>query len=141
MANCMTRDNWLKLEAKLLGLGGRRVEVLSGPEVDQMLTRGQVFTSAGRRQWVGISYMAGSPAALHYMALVLEHRRDIELVFGHQLGENGVWSSHSWLWDGTRVIDSTNATLYHGVRFTPDEAQQVVSGLIASCLPGGGFPV
>lgn len=137
IANCMMMDNRTELEAKLFSLGGKQVFIQSNPYMGELLRRGQVFTTAGRKKVAGPEYLVNRVAVFYYLEhYFFDHDADLALVTGYRLCEDGVWYSTSWLWDGERVLGHAEAVLYFGVKLTPEEAYYFISTTLAMYVPG-----
>src|SRR5204862_111239 len=87
----------------------------------------------------GQRYRCQQIAALRYASHhALARRGTCEIVTGYGLTRDGCWFPHSWLWDGSRVVE-TNAEplLYFGVVLTPPEASAFVLANLTCDRPGG----
>jgi hypothetical protein len=131
-------DEFEKLETRLLALGGETV--LAGPEPPPgvLLARGRAYEAKGRKGARGRRHRRRQIAALRYAGHhALARPGTCEIVTGYGLGRDGWWFSHSWLWDGGRVV-GTNAdpVLYFGVLLTPAEASAFVLASLMPMLPG-----
>jgi hypothetical protein len=126
------------LEAKLLSIGGTEVYAQPEPHLESLLERGRTFKPDGRRMVTGPLHRCHMNAALYYAShYALDFGGPCELVTGYGLYEEGGWAQHSWLWDGTRVLETnTKPTLYFGVILTPMEAQCFIFANVMVKLPG-----
>jgi hypothetical protein len=109
------------LAARLLALGGRALvaPVAREPLLRDLLTRGQVFDAAG-----AIS-RRGRRGDCHANAARLWLRRpaDLNVVVGYALSDDGLWRAHSWVFDGARVIETTEPrVLYFGCALRAERA-------------------
>jgi hypothetical protein len=132
-------SRFAELEAKLLALGGERVFNHNGvePHLDLLLEHGRVFQPKGRKRLRGDLHRCHQNAALAYARhYALGYGGTCEVATGYGLTD-GMWWQHSWLWDGTRVVETTsNHTLYFGVVLPPFDAAMFVSAEVLSALPG-----
>jgi hypothetical protein len=126
-----------KLEAKLLSVGGTRVVIQPEADLDILLNRGRVFLPTARKTVEGVPHASHRNVALHYLQhLHLVRRGRCDIVTGYGLGE-GMWVQHSWLWDGSRVVETNiDPELYFGVILRPDEAATFVLREVLPLLPG-----
>jgi hypothetical protein len=133
----MKTGEFRKLKARLLGLGGEEVfpPMLMVP-VGVLLERGRPFEAKGMKKFRGVRHRCHHNAALHYARHRLSWGGTCEIVTGYFLIGDG-WGPHSWLWDGSRVLESTvQGELYYGVVLNPAEAARFVLGCVMDILPG-----
>ena len=128
-----------ELEAKLLSIGGTQVVAL-GPEpyLDILLERGRVFERKGRKRFRSELHRRRQNAALQYVNHhALGYGGNREIVTGYGLDGNGLWHQYSWLWNGSRVLETNfRPVLYFGVVLNPEESKAFVFSEVMRRLPG-----
>jgi hypothetical protein len=134
----MSTEEFEKLEAKLLALGGK--EVLPWPAflTDITLERGRIFDVAGRKHIAGVPNYCHHNSAVRYL-----HRHHFggrgacHIATGYGLSDD-LWMRHTWLWDDKRVVETTfDFSLYYGVILNDLEAARFSLHFIVDILPGG----
>lgn len=126
------------LERKLLSLGGQqfpRPEGFAEPDLDLILTTGQLWKSWRVRRFAGVMHRCHANASVYY----LEDRHfgpgRMQIATGYALA-GGMWHQHSWLWDGRHIWEGTDRReLYFGAILEGERLTRFVFGtLIASKL-------
>jgi hypothetical protein len=127
------------LQAKLLSLGGDRIDPRPHPFQDALLERGEIFPVERRKIVRGYPSRCHQNAALYYTKwYVSEQAGDCAIVTGYALGD-GFWRMHAWIWDGRRIIDTNDFhEVYFGVLLSEEEAVEFMFSALISLLPG--FP-
>jgi hypothetical protein len=126
------------LERKLLAVGGKQVVVVHEPHLDILLERGRAFPSKGKKKVRGEDSRCHLNALLYYATHhTFGFGGTCEAVRGYGLSRDGLWRQHSWVWDGERVIETTDSrTAYFGVILTPLEACNFFFSQVFMALPG-----
>jgi hypothetical protein len=126
-----------RLEARLLSLGGESVVAQPEGDLDILLERGRVFKPRGTRLVQGEPHRCHRNVALHYAHFYhLGCGGRCHVVTGYGLNQ-GVWWQHSWAWDGSRILETTDRKqLYFGVVLNDREAARFVFAQLMAVLPG-----
>jgi hypothetical protein len=124
--NSLSRYEMLK--QKLLSVGGRDVSRQPDPHVDGLVARGEVFPASPRKKVRGTRNRCHQNVALSYARnQTVGSGPSCEIATGYALSSDGIWRSHSWLWDGEQVVETTaDFQAYFGVLLDPAEALKFV---------------
>ncbi len=112
---------YIKLEQRLLSMGGTMVVPRREPDQDKILSRGWL--------WAGdnIKIVSGVPSNCH--SNVAEFWRSnpkrYSIATGWALSDDDLWRQHSWIFDRCTVIETTTPReKYFGFVLTSLEARQ-----------------
>jgi hypothetical protein len=132
------RDPFEALKQKLLSVGGNNVFRQPDPHVDRLITNGEVFPASPKKKARGTRNRCHQNVALSYAKNhTVGSGPPYEIATGYALAGDGIWRSHSWLWDGERVIETTaDFQAYFGFVLDPAEALKFVVTEIVQKLPG-----
>ena len=114
-----------QLEARLLGIEGEAVVLRSEPDLEKILSRGEVRNGKGARIGKGMPNGCHENSAAYYD----EHRGEVSIMTGFALSNDGIWRQHSWLIENKieQIIETTVCrSLYYGFKMTDDEAEGFV---------------
>jgi len=129
------RKSFRALQAKLRSIGGTGVEpVPDDPHIELLLRRGRVMGGKPCKM------VRGRPSQCHYNAAAryVADFHKYHIVTGYGLSaDDGLWRSHSWLWDEKRIVETTaERDIYFGVVLDNFEAAAFVFMLLDHVLPG-----
>ena len=112
---------FIRLEQRLLSIGGEMVVPRREPDQDKILSWG--------RLWNGdkVRVVSGVPCNCHgnVAGLWRKNPKRYRIATGWALSDDGLWRQHSWIIDGRTLIETTTPReKYFGFVLTPLEAQQ-----------------
>lgn len=121
LEHLQTYPEFIRLEQRLLSMGGEIVVPRREPDQDKILSRG--------RQWIGhnIKIIKGQTRNCHGNVAKSwrSNPRRYRIATGWALSDDGLWRQHSWLVEGRTLIETTTLReKYFGFELTPREAQQ-----------------
>ncbi len=112
--------------ALLLAIGGIDARFAPDDDIVKIASRSQSFFD------VPIQMILGDPSRCHWNAAKLwnEDKSNRQIVTGFAISDDGLWRLHSWAWDGSKVIETTEARLaYWGCVLTPAECEEFTLNL------------
>jgi len=116
---------FVPLEQKLLSYGGKRVVYVGEPDLEELLSRGEVFEGPS-------ALIRGEPSQAHKNAARIWNAGKLfyALATGYALSEDGLWRQHSWVLRRLpttrqrRIIETTiRRVKYFGFVLTDAEAE------------------
>jgi len=109
------------LEQRLLSMGGTMVVPRQEPDQDKILSCGRLWN------WDNVKIISGVLRNCHgnVARLWRSNPKRYRIATGWALSEDGLWRQHSWIIDGSTLVETTIGRVkYFGFLLTPLEAQQ-----------------
>ncbi len=109
------------LRRKLLSLGGLALVAppACDPDLDAILAHGVAFDGSKAKRVRG----RDSDCHGNVSRLWRNDPDSLQIVTGYALSDDGLWRSHTWAFEGARVIETTEARLlYFGVALAVEHA-------------------
>ncbi len=127
-----------KLETKLLAIGGSKVLSVWDPHLDQTLEFGRIFDTKRRKRLYGPLQECHCSSAIEYLSSHIDRGKPTcKIATGWALYSDGRWVSHSWVWDGKRILETTvEFDVYFGIALSPSQARSFVLWTFLSRMPG-----
>jgi len=112
---------YAKLEQRLLSMGGELVVPRREPDQDEILSCGRQWNGDNVRVIKGILRNCHGNVA----GLWRSNPNRYHIATGWALSEDGLWRQHSWIIDGSTLIETTTPReKYFGFMLSPLEAKQ-----------------
>ena len=126
---------YAELEKRLLALGGQAVVPVPEVDLGKLLTRGQLWPTAGLIHKHGYPHQChANTAALWFVNL----STGFEIITGWALCDDDLWRQYTWGWHQGHIVQTTVnvRTQYYGFRLTPSESHILFS---SNLMPGSKF--
>jgi hypothetical protein len=120
------------LYAKLLAIGGNDILRMPEPDLDLLLTRGEVFEGQRVKRVNGEPHRCHENAALYHLLSRGRHA----ICTGYGLSREGLWFQQSWLDAGEQLVETNSkCRMYFGARLNPLETAMFVMAHVVALLP------
>ncbi len=120
LEHLQTYPEYTKLEQKLLSMGGEMVVPRREPDQDKILSRGTLWNDDL------VEVVSGIPCNCHGNVADFwrNNPKRYSIATGWALSDDGLWRQHSWIIDGSTLIETTiPREKYFGFVLTPIEAR------------------
>lgn len=109
------------IKKTLLDIGGEAVVILPDEHKEAVETRGKSFVRPKIKMKRGFVSQCHLNSASLWIKNIFKRR----LFTGYGLSEDGVWRQHSWVMEGSTVIETTEERIvYYGFQLSKEEAME-----------------